>query len=573
MKALIAALMILAMQSPYGEVIEVRLHNVDVIVTDAEGRHVGGLREEDFEVLEDGKPQAITNFAEYAAKVETGRPGVTAAERQSTPDAQAQVPPQRKFVVFIDDLTIHPYTRRKFTKSVSELVARTIRDGDLVSVVRPTTPDKVALSFTGDRTAINAEIQAAMDASRFRTDSALAKEKREAAARCGDGGVTLSSRRQLARCRAALMRERVEQRLGNLRALVSTLAQEEGRKVVVVVTESLPVRPGEELFRLLYPAGSGPKAVPASFNEALVTRTFDFLDLSNVVAEIARSASAGGITIYCLQPDLNIPLGAPGDVESQGVSIADVQFTPQAPQTGGIGTDVVSGSFAAVTTALDALRSTEETMDILTEKTGGKWFRGDSRVDDAFRQVELDVSSYYSMAYRAEGSLDRPHRIAVRVKNRPELNVRARNEVVRRSIRNEVTERVVAGLVDRTPQNDLGIAVRAGDVERKSRRDAAAKVDVIVPLEKLTFLRDGDTHRAKFTVHYAVSGERTDFVSGVEPEQIVEIPAAEFEDARSKTWRYTLTMNMRKGPHRVGVGVLDGTSQEWGVATVEVNTQ
>lgn len=539
MRTLILAVLLLSTsvvaQTPYSETVEVRLHNVDVIVTDAAGNHAGGLRAEDFEIFEDGKPQAVTNFAEYA-------------DRRAVPSAGAgaQVPPPRKFAIFIDDMVIHPYTRRKFSKSVSDLIDRAMRANDEAAVLMPASPDKVKLEFTTDHEAVRARIAAAMDASRFRTDDPLALERRAYAIdAAGAGGGTRTSATYLARRQAERIRERVEQRLGNLRALVSALAGQEGRKVIVLVADSLPSMPGQELFRFLHSATSTPRATPAAFNAALQNSVRYYMDLTPMLDEIARSASANGVTIYCLQPDLGIAPQVRGDIADTGDSESE--------------SEVPTNDFQAI----DALRNTERTMDLLTEKTGGKWFRGDSRVDDAFRQVELDVTSYYSMAYRAEGSLDRPHHIEVRVKGRPELSVRARNEVVRRSIRNEVTERVVAGLVEKETKNELGIELHAGAIDRH-RREATANVDVLVPLAKLTFLPDGDKQRASFTVHYAASGEDVDFVSGVEPEQIVEIPAAEFEQARHKHWRYTLAMKMRKGAHRVGVGVLDGTSQEWG---------
>ena len=43
--------------------VDVNLRQVDFIVTDAKGNHVTDLRPADFEVLEDGKPQRITNFS------------------------------------------------------------------------------------------------------------------------------------------------------------------------------------------------------------------------------------------------------------------------------------------------------------------------------------------------------------------------------------------------------------------------------------------------------------------------------------------------------------------------------
>src|SRR5881227_3344346 len=48
---------------PFLEQVEVEVVNVDVHVTDASGKPVQGLGKGDFELLEDGKPVSITNFA------------------------------------------------------------------------------------------------------------------------------------------------------------------------------------------------------------------------------------------------------------------------------------------------------------------------------------------------------------------------------------------------------------------------------------------------------------------------------------------------------------------------------
>ena len=46
--------------------VDVKVVNVDVSVTDGGGKTVNGLTKDDFEVLEDGQPQAITNFSARA---------------------------------------------------------------------------------------------------------------------------------------------------------------------------------------------------------------------------------------------------------------------------------------------------------------------------------------------------------------------------------------------------------------------------------------------------------------------------------------------------------------------------
>src|SRR5688500_5203049 len=46
----------------FGESVDVNVVNVEVYVTDKQGRPVTGLRREDFDLLEDGKKVEVTNF-------------------------------------------------------------------------------------------------------------------------------------------------------------------------------------------------------------------------------------------------------------------------------------------------------------------------------------------------------------------------------------------------------------------------------------------------------------------------------------------------------------------------------
>jgi len=534
---ILATLVLLAQTTtatnPFTEAIDVRLHNVDVIVTDAKGTHVPGLREEDFEILEDGAPQAITNFAEYS-----DRAAANAALSESGGSATAvQRPPARKFVLFIDEMNMHPVTRKKFAASVNRMLDRALRDGDEAMIVRPTTADKLVLKFTGDRAAIRAAVAEAMDAAIFRADSPKQLEDRQFEIEMGATGAA-GDQRQVASRIAERVRRRIEQRLGNIRAIIASLAEEPGRKVVITVMEALPAKPGREFFLV-----SRLDTELAVFDTPGDQFRGDYIDLTPVITEIARIASSKGITVYSLQPEFAHP-EAPGSVETKA--------------------DTTSRGRPNITVT-DQLENTETSMNLLTEITGGKWFRGDTRVDDAFEQVTLDVQSYYSLAYHGSGAVDQARKVEVRVKNHPELHVRTRGEVVRKSPRRELNDRVVASLVYPPSHNGLGIELQQGPRQREGRRDAA-NVDVLVPLGKLFFTEAGGVHRARFTVHYAVSGERTDFVNGIEPEQVVEIPEAEWEAARSQHWRHSLTLNVRKGtPHRVAIGVLDSSSQEWGI--------
>ena len=135
----------------------VTLVNTDVIPRDASGRFVGDLVRDDFTVLEDGEPQAITSFT----VVRGGRtynlllPPPAAA---SAPDGIILPPAKprvddtlgRVLLIFIDDLHFEPeYTPhvRKLVQTIGETL---IHDGDLVALVS-SGPSYISIGPTYDK--------------------------------------------------------------------------------------------------------------------------------------------------------------------------------------------------------------------------------------------------------------------------------------------------------------------------------------------------------------------------------------------------------------------------------------
>ena len=77
--------------APLAVSVDVKVVNVDVSVTDGKGKPVSGLTKDDFEVIEDGQPQTVTNFSMTERKVRTGE---SAAARQ---------PSRRRIIVLVDN--------------------------------------------------------------------------------------------------------------------------------------------------------------------------------------------------------------------------------------------------------------------------------------------------------------------------------------------------------------------------------------------------------------------------------------------------------------------------------------
>ncbi|MGA3241954.1 MAG: hypothetical protein ABSG03_37345, partial [Bryobacteraceae bacterium] len=93
--------------------IDVNLVQVDAVVTDSANKHISNLKAEDFEVLQDGKPQTITNCSYIASGI---APLVITPSpsngRNPLPPPQRPLPTagsvRRMFALVVDDLEGSP---------------------------------------------------------------------------------------------------------------------------------------------------------------------------------------------------------------------------------------------------------------------------------------------------------------------------------------------------------------------------------------------------------------------------------------------------------------------------------
>ena len=79
------------------------LVEVDTIVTDGKGQFVSGLTADDFDVLEDGKPQKIERIYSVAGTAVTPSPAPSRAEAAAVPAPSVPATaPTRTFVLLLD---------------------------------------------------------------------------------------------------------------------------------------------------------------------------------------------------------------------------------------------------------------------------------------------------------------------------------------------------------------------------------------------------------------------------------------------------------------------------------------
>lgn len=133
--------------------VRVNLVEVRVVVRDAKGNPVGGLKKQDFQLLDDGKPQAITKFSveESGAEPEIHHEGKTqGGETAEDPKRKASTPvtPQHYIVYLFDDLHLD-FGSLARARAAAKQYLQTMAPTDRATVC--TISGQCQVDFTDDR--------------------------------------------------------------------------------------------------------------------------------------------------------------------------------------------------------------------------------------------------------------------------------------------------------------------------------------------------------------------------------------------------------------------------------------
>ena len=131
---------------------------VDVVVTDADGKVVGGLTAADFELRDRGTPQAVATFSEVSLPLTIRGPAAPLAApgdiRSNTQDDG------RLYVLVLDDWHIGVDLTALVRETGREFLRRHVQPGDLVAVVGTAGLGGTRREFTADFVRADAAIQA-----------------------------------------------------------------------------------------------------------------------------------------------------------------------------------------------------------------------------------------------------------------------------------------------------------------------------------------------------------------------------------------------------------------------------
>ncbi len=529
------------------ESIDIRIINIDVVVTDRKGTPVKGLTKDDFELLENGVPKPITNFYE----VET--PGVAAAAATPAATATKPRPPariadeipdnqKRRILFFIDNLSLHPFNRNRVFKEMKEFAKTTMRPGDEAMIATYNRSLKVRVPFTRDVTVIQTTLDVIAGESALGVSAR--SERTDTESRIRDAQ-SYDDALGIARQYSESIEHDLRQSVSSLNGLLTTLAGVEGKKILVLTSEGFPMQPGREIFYFIDEI-----AKEKSWNQTSSMLEAMSFDGHREIESVAKTANANGITVYAIHA---AGLDAGNDNSAE-------RSTPT-PYT--------------VTQA--AQSNTTESMQLMADMTGGLASIRTNNFKTAFNRIASDLDTYYSLGYRAGTErVDRQRSIQVRLKTRNRnYIVRSRQTFVEKSTYAEMSDRVVANALYPSKANDMRILTRIGTPVATSDEDLfRVPVDIQIPMESLTLVPQGeDMYSGGFDVYVVVANKDGDLSDVARKTHQIHVPKVDMPKTKGKFYTYSVELIMEKGLNRISVGVNDEISNTTGFARDQVLTK
>ena len=236
---LIAVLLIAtAATSQVGEKLTVNLVEVPVTVVDKEGNPVRGLTAENFQLLDDGKPQKIASFD----KIDFASTESISAISPLNPNAR------RAFLLLFDLAFSSPTSLKRAQDAARKFVDESVKPRDLVAVgtIQAERGFKLLSAFTTDRELIASAINNplsyhANDPLQIANTTRTFEGPGEGGLAAGRSGTGDDQVKELAnnaaRQNEQYVRGRIEKQVESLGTLASTLRGLPGRKQVVLLSE------------------------------------------------------------------------------------------------------------------------------------------------------------------------------------------------------------------------------------------------------------------------------------------------------------------------------------------------
>jgi VWFA-related protein len=533
--------------------ISTNLVQVDAVVTDKNGKQVIDLRPEELEILEDGRPQKITNFS-YISLDSTESP--LPAERAKPVDKNAPpVPPvrlrpeqiRRTMALVVDDLGLSFESAYYVRQALKKFLDQQMQPADLVAIIRTGGGMGALQQFTSDKRQLYAAVEKVkwnpmgrggigafglIENDPLRSIERNWSEVGVRSQQPDNGSQQSDTFAELDQFREEVFTVGT---LGALNYVVRGLRELPGRKSVLLISD------GIKIFNTSDPQRN--TRVEAALNT--------LIDLANRASVVVYTMDARGL-------------------QTLGLTAAD--------NTTSLRPDQIQQSLAQ---RRSDLWESQNGLNYLAQQTGGLAIRSTNDLNGGIKRVVDDQKGYYLIGYRPdESTFDLVSgrrkflKLAIKVSRQGKFNVRMRNgfygitdeEAV--PTRKTAQQHLISALT--SPFGSAGVQLRLTSLfANDPKLGSIMRSFVHVKGRDLTFTDEADGwHKVVFDIIAVTFGDNGNVVDEFSRTNTVRVRGRSYEHVLNDGFSYNLTVPVKKaGAYQLRTALRDVISERVGSAS------
>ena len=413
--------------------VNVKLVLARVVVRDSNGHAIGNLRKEDFELLDNGKPQVISNFdVEHGAAPPSPapRPVTTVSNPADSSQPAATLPrpefPSRYVAYLFDDVHLS-FQDLAAARNAAHHAIDALAASDRAALF--STSGQTEVDFTDDRAKLHqtlnklaprpisaGEVNACPDISFYQADLIANKNNPEATQtaiidymNCGNLPASAVGRA------AAFVQSRALE--------ISTAGEHESRITLGVIHDvirRMMTMPGQRNLVFVSPGFLTPD---------LQYEFYDIVDRALRAQVVINSLDARGL--YALIPGGDASQEGHSDIaQGNGHAAFGNGAGATAGDAGSTNTHVGTGGTPTPHSVLDlqAASAQDSVLSVLAYDTGGTLFHNNNDLDEGFRRLGMTPEYYYIFGFTPQNLKNdgKFHTLKVTLKSRPKYDLQAR---------------------------------------------------------------------------------------------------------------------------------------------------
>lgn len=522
-----------APSSVFGEQIEVRVVNVEVVVTDRQGNRMADLKPSDFRLKVDGKVVPIEYFNEVRggqaiALAEGGGSQGGESAVKGLPSLAPGTPVGTSYLVFIDNFFSMGPQRDQVLRSLKGELSRLGPEDRMAIVAYDGGGARMLTSWTNSQRQLGQSIEQAIGDRAYGISRLAELRSFESTRRIAGTTFEPGPRQSFARSldieeeefadRLAAQTERV---VAAASATLRGFASPPGRKVMVLLSGGWPFSPVDYVVN--------------NPNRPILDR--DVPSGNELFRPLVDTANRLGYTIY--------------SVDVPGVESGTVDAARESPSPTGLN-----------------IREDEHQASLIfvADQTGGKAMLNALSMN-VLPAVEQDTRSYYWLGFTPpwQGN-DKRHRVDVDVL-RPGLKVRAREDFLDLSRKAETSMMVESAMLFGGAPDSSPLAVQIGQPVASGRKEMEVPVALAIPVDAVTFV----PLEGKYVAEVELRVAAMDAAGNRAPMPVIPVTLTSSTEPKAGTAvRYETRMKLRRLPHTLTLAVFDPQSGKVLISRAEV---